>query len=62
MNQMFRDAKGRMLGIMEDQGGIIVIRDARGRQLGNYDKRMNVTRDSFGRMVGTGNLLTMLLK
>ena len=59
---MFRDAKGRMLGIMEDQGDLIVLRDARGRQLGVYDKRMNVTRDSFGRMVGTGNLLTMLLK
>lgn len=59
--EALRDAEGRVIGTLDDQGEQVSLRDGLGRVAGTYDKRFNSTRDSSGRVVGTGNLLTMLL-
>ena len=59
MNQVLRDKSGRIIGAIEKSGTREMLRDASGRLLGEYDGK--VTRDRSGRLVGNGNLLTMLL-
>ena len=46
---------------VRDRGDKQVLFDGSGRLLGEYDPGSNTTRDSHGRRVGTGNLLTTLL-
>ena len=58
--QELRDRQGRFIGKIETNGSKQTIRDAQGRLLGTFDGRQ--TRDAQGRPVGTGNLLTTLLK
>lgn len=57
--QTLRDSHGKTIGTIESSGSRQKLRDAHGKLLGEYDGR--VTRDSHGRLVGDGNLLTMLL-
>jgi len=60
--QDLRDRSGRLIGRIEIKSdGKQEIRDASGRLKGHYDPKSNQTRDSSGRLVGTGNLLTTLL-
>ena len=60
--QFLRDEKGRTIGtIASTANGVLVLRNAKGQSLGTYDPERNVTIDSKGRAVGTGNLLTTLL-
>ena len=60
--QDLRDRSGRLIGRIESKSdGKQEIRDASGRLKGHYDPKSNQTRDSSGRLVGTGNLLTTLL-
>ena len=62
MGQILRDRNGRKIGeIREIRGGKLEIRDNNGRKLGTYDPREDKTRDSNGRSIGYGNLLTTLL-
>lgn len=56
-----KDASGRRIGEVRDRGDKQVLFDGSGRLLGEYDPGSNTTRDSHGRRVGTGNLLTTLL-
>ena len=58
--QVLRDKSGRLLGKIETNGNRQTLRDAHGRLLGTFDGIQ--TRDSQGRLVGTGNLLVSLLK
>lgn len=60
MNQVLRDRNGRKIGEIIEMGNKKIIRDAFGRKLGEFDGK--VTRDDHGRLVGTGDLLTSLLK
>ena len=53
------DAHGRLIGTLEDNGGKKKLYDGHGRYLGEYNGR--VTLDAHGRMIGQGDLLTMLL-
>lgn len=56
-----RNNKGQAMGIVTEFGKIITLRDNRGKVLGTYDPKTNITRDSNGRSLGTGNQLTMLI-
>jgi hypothetical protein len=63
MDHYFRDAYGQPLGFIRDEwDGSQEIYDAFGVPLGHYDKNLDVTYDRYGMIVGSGNLLTMLLK
>ena len=60
--QFLRDDKGRTIAtITSKQSGVLEIRNAKGQCLGTYDSKRNITIDSKGRSIGTGNLLTTLL-
>ncbi|AWM86800.1 hypothetical protein [Microvirga sp. 17 mud 1-3] len=58
-----RDRHGKLMGWFEDNGvsGRIDARDASGRWLGYYDKRLDETRDASGRLLAKGNLLASLI-
>ena len=60
-NQVLRNNKGVKIGEIQETGGKLVIRDARGIKKGEYDPKTNTTRNERGIKVGTGNLLTTLL-
>ena len=60
--EILRDAQGRVIGKITETSSIkIEIRDNEGRYKGSYNPQTNETRDNSGRLVGKGNLLTMLL-
>lgn len=60
--KVLRDRKGKTLGrIRERSGGFLDIFDASGKRLGYYDPKQDRTVDAKGKVVGKGNLLTMLL-
>ncbi|MBQ2118047.1 MAG: hypothetical protein II192_03210 [Clostridia bacterium] len=60
MNQILKDAYGRKIAEIRQEGTRQTIYDAYGRKLGEFDGR--ITKDAYGRKVGEGNLLTMLLR
>lgn len=60
MTQELKDALGRKLGEIRDEGKQQVIYDYLMRKLGYFDGKY--TYDSLGRKVGEGNLLAMLLR
>lgn len=60
MNQVLRDRTGKKIGEIQESSGRKILRDAHGHKLGEFDGR--VTRDEHGRLVGSGDLLTSLLK
>ena len=51
-----------MLGKIDEFGGKLWIFDSHGNRLGQYDPKINATFDASGNRVGTGNLLTTLLR
>jgi hypothetical protein len=61
--EIVRDRAGKVLGWYEDNGvsGRINARDASGRWLGYYDKKLNETRDAAGRLIARGNVLPSLV-
>jgi hypothetical protein len=62
-NQILRDSTGRTLGkITQANDGRLTLTDSTGRILGYYDPRANRTTKSDGSSVGSGNLLTTLLR
>ncbi len=61
--EALRDFSGTIIGwLEEDSNGNQTLRDFPGRILGTYDKNSNTTREFSGRVIGRGNILTMLLK
>lgn len=56
-----RDRKGVLFGWIEPQGYLLQARDRMGKLAGWYDPKLNVTRNSRGTLVGTGNWLSALL-
>ena len=56
-----RDRKGVLFGWIEPQGYLLQARDRTGKLAGWYDPKLNVTRNSKGSVVGTGNWLSALL-
>lgn len=60
---ILRDNLGRILGIITtDYRGVQTLRTQLGEVLGTYDPNSNLTRTFLGQVVGSGNLLTMLIK
>ena len=60
--EFLRDKSGNLIGQIQEIGGKLYIFDSGGNRLGHYDPNINVTFDASGNRVGTGNLLTTLLK
>ena len=57
-----KDFYGRVIGtVVEENNGDKTIKDFYGRPLGYYKKGRNVTTDFYGRVVASGEQLTMLL-
>jgi hypothetical protein len=62
MAQELKDANGRLIGRIEvTGGGDQELYDSSGWLKGVYRPNYDQTFDSSGHLVGTGNLLTMLL-
>jgi hypothetical protein len=62
MKYQLRDSNSRPFGtITTTTGGKLEGRDANGRFKGSYDSKFDPTRDSNGRAVGRGNLLTAVI-
>lgn len=59
--QVLRDKSGKLLGRIKEAGGNLELRDAKGILVGRYYPKHNTTRDKAGKLIGRGNLLTMLL-
>ena len=60
--QLIRDFAGRILGSVETEvNGNKIVRDFYGRLLGKYDKRADVTRDKYGRIVARGDQCGILI-
>ena len=54
--EFIRDFYGRILGSIEtDTNGNKVAKDFYGRRLGTYDKKSNMTRDFYGRIIAKGD-------
>ena len=57
-----REFNGKIMGFIEtDRDGNQQVRDFYGRILGTYDKKMNVTRDLYGRILTRGNTVLGLI-
>ena len=61
MYKQLRNANGRLIGLIQDRMDVIELRSADGRFLGFYYRKNNLTRDSSGKLIGYGNLLTNLI-
>ena len=58
-----KDWTGRIIGWIEvDEYGNKTIRDFYNKILGTYNKRLDITRDFYGRQVAKGDNLLLLLK
>jgi hypothetical protein len=61
--EVLRDPLGQILATIETTGnGNQTIKDHLGKTLGTYDKKSNTTRNYLGQLIGTGNLLTTLIR
>jgi membrane-bound lytic murein transglycosylase len=56
-----RNRTGALFGWIEPQGYLLQARDRMGKLVGWYDPKLNITRNSKGAVVGTGNWLSALL-
>lgn len=60
--ETIRDYMGRILGYIDHEpNGNLTARGSNGTYLGFYDKFTDTTRDSSGRLLYQGNMVTMLL-
>ena len=61
MEEVLKDKYGMILGRIRDNGRELVLYDKYGMILGKYEKDTNKTKDKYGLIVGTGNLLVAFL-
>lgn len=62
MRDTIKDWRGKVLGFIDTySNGDKVIRDFNLRILGRYDKKLDVTKDFYGRVLAKGDQLPMLL-
>ena len=60
--QKITDWRGRIIGFIDLMpDGTKIVRDEYRRILGKYDKRYDVTRDFYGRIIAQGDQSGMLL-
>ncbi len=60
--ELLKDRSGKVIGKIKQQGKLLVIFNQSGTRLGEYDPRLNHTKDRSGKLIGKGNLLMLLLK
>lgn len=61
--ETIREFSGKVIGYIETKpNGDKVVRDFYRRLLGTYNKKLNVTKDFYGRTIARGDLSSMLLK
>jgi hypothetical protein len=61
-DQILKDNKGHIIGkITTSLSGVQTLKDAKGYTKGTYDPKANITKDTKGQKVGSGNLLITLL-
>jgi hypothetical protein len=59
---VLKDQMGRILGtVTVDRNGIQTLKSSTGIILGTYDPKTNVTKNYLGQIIGSGNVLSMLL-
>ena len=58
---ILRNRDGKELGRITPLGKELVLHNRQGVELGRYNMIQDTTRDTAGRLVGRGNLLTYLL-
>lgn len=57
--ETIKDAKGKLLGMIEHQSnGDEIAKNYLGRILARYSKSSNTTRDVYGRIVAYGNVVS----
>ena len=60
---LLRDRNGKIIGRLTlSENGDKMLRDFEGKILGRYHAKTNLTTDFNGRIVGRGDVLTILLK
>lgn len=59
--QDLRDPTGKLIGKIKKAGERFELRGVTGKLMGRYDPKTNETRSDTGKLIGKGNLLTMLL-
>lgn len=61
--ETLRDNLGFIIATITTNGkGIQTIKDPLGKILGTYDPKTNTTKNYLGQIIGTGNLLTSLIR
>jgi hypothetical protein len=61
-SSVLKDQMGRILGtVTVDRNGIQTLKSSTGIILGTYDPKTNVTKNYLGQIIGSGNVLSMLL-
>jgi hypothetical protein len=59
--QVIKDWRGKIIGYIEtDNNGNKIVKDFYRKILGRYDKRSNVTKDFYGRLVAKGDQCGLL--
>lgn len=53
-------AKGKVVGEIDDQPNQSIAYDEKGRRMGRFDKKSNMTYDATGKDIGKGNQLKKL--
>lgn len=62
MRTNVKDFYGQIIGSLEDDSnGDIIAKDFYGKILGRYDKKQNVTKNFFGKIISTGDTTTALV-
>lgn len=60
--QTIKDWRGKIIGFIDiDENGNKTVRDFYRKILGYYDKKQDVTRDFYKRIIAKGDLSSMLL-
>ena len=56
-----KDFYGKIIGSLEEDDDKILAKDFYGKILGRYDKKTNTTKDFFGKIIATGNIVSSLI-
>lgn len=57
-----RNLYGKVIGSVEERpNGDRILKNSYGKPLGRYEKRTDLTKDSYGRVVAKGDVLVTLL-
>jgi len=60
--EILKDRMGNVLGEIKQQGSDLVITDKYGNVKGTYNPGSNITYDTNGSTMGSGNLLSSLIR